>query len=268
MHHDNQLEDFFLCFDSCARIEQDTHDWQGKINDRFEHSRSEDQIHHAIESALKFVDFDYYALCLYAPWPLTRKKSYVLTNFPATWETRRHDACCINAGEARYINIDPVTRRTRQYPPPVEWSDALSDEIPTFWQEAQSSDLRYGCSLQVATIHGISGIMYFGRSSTALSTDRLRKYETTVRWITDATIQAVVRNMLPKIVPGIEISLTDREIEILKWMADGKTASEIAIILLISVYTVNFHVKNVIIKLGTTNKTAAVARAAMLGLIT
>jgi LuxR family transcriptional regulator len=35
----------------------------------------------------------------------------------------------------------------------------------------------------------------------------------------------------------------------------------------ISVDTVNFHVKNAVMKLKTTNKTAAVVRAAMLGLL-
>ena len=51
----------------------------------------------------------------------------------------------------------------------------------------------------------------------------------------------------------------------LKWTADGKTSSDIAQILAISVDTVNFHVRNATAKLGAANKTAAVVRAAMLG---
>ncbi len=61
--------------------------------------------------------------------------------------------------------------------------------------------------------------------------------------------------------------LTGREIEVLRWSASGKTSSEISEILVISVNTVNFHVKNAILKLKTANKTAAVARATMLGLL-
>ena len=61
--------------------------------------------------------------------------------------------------------------------------------------------------------------------------------------------------------------LTPKETDILKWCADGKTSGEIAEIMAISVNTVNFHIKNATSKLRTANKTAAVVRAAMLGLL-
>ena len=61
--------------------------------------------------------------------------------------------------------------------------------------------------------------------------------------------------------------LTDREIEVLRWTADGKTASEIADILNISERTANFHIANAITKLNAPNKTAAVVRAGMLGML-
>ncbi|MCZ2903682.1 helix-turn-helix domain-containing protein [Burkholderia thailandensis] len=54
---------------------------------------------------------------------------------------------------------------------------------------------------------------------------------------------------------------------ILRWHADGKTAAEIGEILQISMDTVKFHTKNAVTKLGAANKTAAVARAAILGFL-
>jgi len=63
------------------------------------------------------------------------------------------------------------------------------------------------------------------------------------------------------------IDLSDREIDVLRWTAEGKTSAEIAVILDISERTVNFHVNSVVAKLGATNKTSAAVRAAMLGLI-
>ena len=53
----------------------------------------------------------------------------------------------------------------------------------------------------------------------------------------------------------------------LRWTADGKTTSEIADILNISERTANFHIANVITKLNAPNKTAAVIRAGMLGML-
>ncbi|CAN7722648.1 LuxR C-terminal-related transcriptional regulator [Variovorax sp. LjRoot84] len=51
------------------------------------------------------------------------------------------------------------------------------------------------------------------------------------------------------------------------WTHDGKTSEEIASILSISANTVNFHIKNAIARLRVATKSAAVARAAKLGLL-
>ena len=65
----------------------------------------------------------------------------------------------------------------------------------------------------------------------------------------------------------IESSLTARETDVLKWTADGKTAYEISRILNISESTVNFHIKNIMLKLDCANKIQAVAKAALIGLL-
>lgn len=49
--------------------------------------------------------------------------------------------------------------------------------------------------------------------------------------------------------------------------ADGKSAQDIAEILLLSKNTVDFHIKNSIRKLNVPNKTAAVVRAVLMGMI-
>jgi DNA-binding CsgD family transcriptional regulator len=61
--------------------------------------------------------------------------------------------------------------------------------------------------------------------------------------------------------------LTPRELEILRWCKDGKTRPEIGEILSISHKTVEFHLSNVMTKLGATNQTAAVVVALQRGLI-
>ena len=62
-------------------------------------------------------------------------------------------------------------------------------------------------------------------------------------------------------------SLTDREVEILRWTIDGKTAWEVAQILKITERTVNFHLQNVMSKFGVHNKTHAAAIAMSFGLL-
>jgi len=61
--------------------------------------------------------------------------------------------------------------------------------------------------------------------------------------------------------------LTTRELTVLRWTAAGKTSAEIGIILGISTRTVNFHITTVLTKLDAVNKTQAVVKAVMLGLL-
>lgn len=57
-------------------------------------------------------------------------------------------------------------------------------------------------------------------------------------------------------------TLTSREIEVLKWIADGKTIGEISDLLAVSENNVKFHIRNVIANFHVTNKTAAAVYAA------
>jgi DNA-binding CsgD family transcriptional regulator len=56
-------------------------------------------------------------------------------------------------------------------------------------------------------------------------------------------------------------SLTEREAEILHWVACGKTNQEIASLLFLSPHTVRKHLENAYEKLGVHTRTAAIARA-------
>lgn len=58
-----------------------------------------------------------------------------------------------------------------------------------------------------------------------------------------------------------QLALTDREEEIMRWVAEGKTNWEISVILHVSLNTIKFHLKNVYQKLGgVENRWAAVAQ--------
>jgi DNA-binding NarL/FixJ family response regulator len=68
-------------------------------------------------------------------------------------------------------------------------------------------------------------------------------------------------------VPPIE-ALTERELEVLRLLAQGMPNKEIATHLVISERTAKFHVSSIMGKLGATNRTEAVSLAAQRGLIT
>ena len=99
------------------------------------------------------------------------------------------------------------------------------------------------------------------------SIEKSNRTETILRYVVPhlhmafATISAAV---LPDAVTPL---LSAREMEVLDWLKQGKSSWDISVILDISERTVNFHVYNIMRKLGATNRPQAVAVAARLGLI-
>lgn len=79
---------------------------------------------------------------------------------------------------------------------------------------------------------------------------------------------AAVKVLLPK-QPEAEAvpKLTPREVEILRWTMDGKSAWSVGQLLSVSEHTVNFHLRNIFRKLGSSSKHQAVLKALSLKLI-
>ena len=67
--------------------------------------------------------------------------------------------------------------------------------------------------------------------------------------------------------PGLAEPLTDRELEVLRLLAAGRSNQRIARDLVVALDTVKKHVTHVLGKLGAANRTEAAARARQLGLI-
>jgi LuxR family maltose regulon positive regulatory protein len=67
--------------------------------------------------------------------------------------------------------------------------------------------------------------------------------------------------------PGLAEPLTERELEVLRLLAAGKSNQRIARDLVVALDTVKKHVTHVLGKLGAANRTEAAARARQLGLI-
>jgi len=61
--------------------------------------------------------------------------------------------------------------------------------------------------------------------------------------------------------------LTDREVEAMAWVAQGKSSADIAVLMHVTERTVNFHIDNVIHKAGVATRVQAAIRCALLELI-
>lgn len=70
-----------------------------------------------------------------------------------------------------------------------------------------------------------------------------------------------------KQIDSIPIMISKRERDVLDWMKQGKSSWDISVILGISQSTVNFHIYNIMRKIGTSNRPQTIAVAARMGLI-
>jgi DNA-binding CsgD family transcriptional regulator len=110
-------------------------------------------------------------------------------------------------------------------------------------------------------------MLSLSRGAQNLDDHELSANESKMRQLVQVTQVGMTRFLLPKLLPESLSHITPREKEVLRWTADGKTSYEIGKILAISINAVNFHVNNVVAKLDASNKTHAVAKAGLLGLL-
>jgi LuxR family transcriptional regulator len=181
----------------------------------------------------------------------------MLSNYPEGWQAR------YVAG--KLFAIDPTVIHGLRSQEPVLWSESLFASAPALWDEAQAFGLRVGGAQSSLGAPGPRRMLTLGRSSMPISSSELSANEMKMRWLLSVAHQSMANILAPRHGWQLQSTLTAREVEVLKWTADGKTMTEISDILKLSDNTVKFHIRNAVAKLQTTSKTAAVVRAAMLG---
>lgn len=141
---------------------------------------------------------------------------------------------------------------------PVIWTQPLFDSILGFWGDLCCFGLAHGVSQSVHDHRGYISIFSFVQDNSAINPSQLYEQIGVMLWLINRTHMSLI-DQLP--VTAHPIQITQRELDVLKWTAEGKTSHEVARILSISERTVNFHVQSIINKLNVKNKTAAVIAA-------
>ena len=188
----------------------------------------------------------------------------VMTNLPPVWVA--------HYVEEGYADSYPVIRDCLSARLPIRWNEgyranARSVEERRMMEDAWENGVRRGLTIPIHGPRGELGIFSLNSQLADKEFNRL-----TEQTKLDAQVlayhfhDAVSRTLRTKQVVPLPIALTEREVEILRWTAAGKTAWEIGNILNISERTVNFHVQNVMEKFGVHNKTHAAAKALGMGL--
>ena len=220
---------------------------------------SEDDFLYRACKLAQSLEFEWCSYHVQLPLPISNPVIAFASNYPKAWQRRYRDM--------DYVQLDPVVKKARLTQLPFVWESTLLEQEPCFWKEAGDAGLRVGWTCSSISSSGTFSMLTLARNEEPLTISELNDKELKMRWLADATHVALSRLFKPQELEESYWRLTAREIEILRWTADGKTQCEISQILSVSFDTVKFHSKNAIAKLGTTNKTAAVVRATVLGVL-
>ncbi|MDT8999869.1 autoinducer binding domain-containing protein [Paucibacter sp. APW11] len=212
-----------------------------------------------IAEEARTLGFEYCAHGLRMPLPITKPRTTYFSNYAPEWQQRYH--------EQGYMQIDPTIAHGMRSSNPVLWTDEFFAETPQLWQEARYYGLRHGWAQSRRDPEGTYSMLVLARSEQAITAAELEHTEPRMQWLVHTSHVSMKACCSDPELEQPKIELSDREIDVLRWTAEGKTSAEIADILNISERTVNFHVNSVVAKLGACNKTSAAVRAAMLGLI-
>lgn len=185
----------------------------------------------------------------------------IAVNFPSHW--------CKRYFERKYHEFDPVVRRTPMAAKPFVWDHLLKREQLNarerlVMEESREAGLRNGISVPLFGPSGRLSVLSFASPFDDADPCRHMSRLNVLASQFHVAFAAIAR---PTAQGRRGIGLSRRERDCLRWIAEGKSAWDISVILQISENTVNYHVKNAARKLGTTSRTVAVVKAIRLNLI-
>nr|WP_236410101.1 autoinducer binding domain-containing protein [Pseudomonas sp. S31] len=166
----------------------------------------------------------------------------------------------------RLYRQDPAAAHSHGSTMPVLWTEDLYSEAPHFRQAARAHGLCHGWTQSVHDLQHNESQLSVARPQPRISMAELYDKAGSVQWLCHTLHAVLSEHHLEEICPPTP-KMSDRELEVLKWSAAGKTAADVACILSLSQSTVNFHIRSVITKTNAANKAGAIAIAALRGWI-
>ncbi len=197
------------------------------------------ELQKAVSTYLDDYGFSTFAFEIVRGTQQANKTLSLMTNYPDEWIERY-----IKEG---YFRDDPVHRRAHGSLVPFEWSDILDSDVSQkaglIFREAGEFNIRDG--LTIPTRGMDQTISIFSVVPDGIRPEReeaLKRHTGALTVLAPLLHEQVLKIIHAKKNPRKDGgTLTEREKEVLKWIAIGKTTNEISRILQISSATVNDH---------------------------
>ncbi|ELO4939393.1 autoinducer binding domain-containing protein [Escherichia coli] len=194
-------------------------------------------------------------------YPIFDREIFVIDNYHSEWRN-------IYDKKKLWCSDPIVNIHRRSEPAFIAWGDDFFEGYSELLKHGEDFGFKYGVSFIINTLHGYECIISLSNNSCNITSQQLSLCEL---YYTDI-YNTIIKLSLPHLVDANSFTLmppvlTHIERIILTLVVDGFTSSEIARRIFITESAINFHIYNVIKKLGCRNRIQVVAKAIMLNLI-
>lgn len=232
--------------------------WRNEVQLAFSTQTETQQIIRLIEQQTNYLGFEFYVLFIRHPVPFTRPKTFYYCNLPKSWIDFYF--------KSEFLPLDPVMRICHHPGTLWVWDDGVAGDGAKVLAAAREHGIYHGVSHSAIAQNRATGILSFASSDPVKNVVLSTELELKLQYLAELSLASLFR-LNDISMKQVNMELSDREREILKWTAEGKTSAEISLILSISQHTVNFHQKNMQKRLNAPNKTQIASYAAAIGLI-
>ncbi len=219
------------------------------------------------ERHMCYYGFDQYALAFPTSTQKETDAPVVIATYDKIWVDHYF--------ECSYDAIDPVFLTTRKQIQPFLWTDIwngidLTPKQQLLFDEAKDYGIAHGMGIPIRIVGRENALLSL--VSTVCKPHEVQQiaseYMTEIALLTSYFHQVADTLMIQEAqTTASKKMLTERESEILLWIARGKSDEDVSTILSISVYTVREHVRSIFKKMNVTSRSQACAMAIINGLI-
>lgn len=224
-------------------------------------AQDEDKLLDSLNKAATKCGFEKFLVGMQWHGPQGDLRYRALSGYPMSWQQLYL--------ERGYVQIDPTVRHCQAADSTLVWSERIFNgpDGKGMLEEARRYGLGYGISVPIHEMHGVKSMVSLARDKPFESPAEEQELISSGRLLANCAHFAYRKLLQGDMRKQMEQRLTARETECLRWVAVGKTASEIGSILGLSEGTVITHIRSVMFKLDVKSRPQAVAVAFRLGMI-
>lgn len=230
--------------------------WQIDLFDGLNNTTNMQDVLDITLKIVKPLGFDYVGWKAMLPIPLSKQRVLALNT--------AEDGTIEKIGNGSY-DYTPVPTHCSKSIAPISWlgtrDDWLFNAVPEVMEDVYSCG-RFGGWAQSLIENEKTYNMFWVDTSAPTFQSDIDHVSLKLEWISASVL--IKMNQMRQLQ---NIILTEREKEILRWTSDGKTPLEVGQLLNLSHSTIDFCLRNIMVKLDAPNETSAVVKAIYLNLL-